>query len=445
MALIDSTGKAVEVHLPYRARWYQHELEVAMQTKKRAFLLYHRRAGKDIACWNFTILKSITDIPGIYYYILPTYAQGKKVIWNGINETGMRLLDYIPRELVESMNSTEMLIKLRNGSQIQVVGSENFDSLRGTNPRGVVFSEYAMQNPKMYYEIISPILRKNNGWAIFNTTPMGKNHAYDLWNIATASDAWYTKRLTIDDTHLLTRDQIEEERAEGKTEEIILQEYYCSFARGIDGTYYGRAMSKAFDEGRITRVPYDSALEVHTAWDLGYTDPTAMWYFQVTPGGEVHVIDYYECAHEGIEHFVKVVKSKPYIYGSHILPHDAKAHEKAFGMSAAERVRELGIKPIVLENIRIADGVQAVRSMLDRCWWDAKKCAEGIKHLENYRKNYSEALRSYTDKPIHDAHSHAADAFRYAALGIKGTQKKKGAMTAEEAQQAWQRNILNRG
>jgi hypothetical protein len=197
-----------EVTWPYKPRWYQQIFRDAMKKYKRLFLLYHRRTGKDIACFNELAIRAILDTPGTYYYVLPTYSQGKKVIWKGITEDGRRIIDFIPKELKAKVNQSEMIIELQNGSMIQVVGSEQYDSLRGTNPKGVVFSEYAMQDPRCWTEIISPVLLKNGGWAIFNTTPLGRNWAYDLWKMAESSSEWFTHKLTVEDTGLITEKQL---------------------------------------------------------------------------------------------------------------------------------------------------------------------------------------------------------------------------------------------
>jgi len=431
-----------QLNLPYRPRPYQSEFENAMFSgKRRAFLLYHRRCGKDIACFNFLINCAITD-GGLYYYILPTYRQAKRVIWDGIDESGKRLLDFLPKELIDGKpNNTEMKVRLFNGAMIQMVGSENYDALRGTNPSGVVFSEYAMQDPRAWTEVISPILAKNGGWAVFNTTPLGKNHAYDLWMMAKKSDDWYTQKLTIEDTNLIPRSVIDREIAEGKSEEIIQQEYYCSFARGIDGCYYGRLMSKADDNGRITRVPYQLDLPVHTAWDLGIGDSTSIWWYQVTPGGEIHFLEYYENAGEALQHYVGVVSSKDYLYGKHFFPHDVKARELGAGISREEQLRKMHLKPSLVPKHTVDDGHQSVRAILPRSWFDATKCKEGIKHLENYRKHYSDKLRCFTDRPLHDEHSHGADAMRYAAISIMRPQRSK--MTKERAAQMYNQYTPN--
>jgi phage terminase large subunit len=424
----------VKVTISYRPRPYQAIFEQAMLAgKRRAFLLYHRRAGKDIACWNFLINCALEDRPGLYFYVLPTYTQGKRVIWDGIDESGTKLLHFIPKDLIVGKpNSTEMKLNLINGSMIQIVGAENYDALRGTNPKGVVFSEYAMQDPRAWTEVISPILAKNDGWAVFNTTPLGKNHAFDLWQMAERSENWFTQKLTVDDTNLIPRSVIDTEILEGKPEEIIQQEYWCSFDRGVDGTYYGRLISKAWDDGRICSVPYDPSLDVDTSWDLGVGDSTAIWFFQQTPGGEVHFIDFYENTGEGLAHYVSVLREKDYLYGKHYLPHDVKARELGTGASREEMLRKLRVKPTIVPKLSIDDGIQAVRSILPRSWFDKTKCATGINHLENYRKAYSNKLRSYLDRPLHDDASNASDSLRYCSLAIaKGA---KSGMTEADAE-----------
>ena len=425
-----------DVTWPYEPRWYQQQLREAMHTKKRAFLLYHRRAGKDIACFNELAIRAITDTPGTYYYVLPTYSQGKKVIWKGITESGSRIIDFIPKELKSKTNIAEMNIELVNGSMIQVVGSEQYDSLRGTNPKGVVFSEYAMQDPRCWTDIISPILLKNGGFAIFNTTPMGRNHAYDLWKMAEGSKDWYTQKLTVEQTGLITQAQLDQEIAEGKSPEIIQQEYFCSFSKGLDGTYFGALLNDARDQGRICHVPVDENLPVHTAWDLGIGDSTSIIFYQLVPGGEIHFVDYYENSGEALSHYVSVLHKKNYLYADHNFPHDVKARELGTGCTREETLRKLGVKPRIGERLPLEDGIQNFRSILPRCWFDDEKCGIAVKHLDNYRKHFSDKLRCFVDRPLHDTHSHCADAFRYAAVAIV---KNSGSssMTASNAAELW--------
>jgi hypothetical protein len=423
----------IEILDDYKPRWYQIEFEKAMFSGyRRAFLLYHRRAGKDYSCWMLTIYAACRDVPGIYYYILPTYNQGRKVIWDGMDESGKRFLDYVPKQFIEGQpNSSEMKIRLKNGSLIQIVGSDNPDAIRGTNPKGVVLSEYAMQDPRIWSEILSPILLKNGGWAVFNTTPMGKNHAWKLWDDMRDSKTWFRQKLTIEDTGLITQEQIDQERAEGRSEEIIQQEYYCSFARGTEGAYYARIMGKMDDEGRICRVGYDPCALVNTAWDCGFGDSTSIIWYQVI-GTEVRIIDYYESQGEGLAHYVRVIQSKGFAYGQHFLPHDAAAGHFQTGMTGINKLWELGLKGIALPREDFDVGIEETRSMLSHCYIDKDKCKVLIQCLQSYHKKFNDKMQIYSDTPQHDWSSHAADATRYLAMALKLYGKGVGSLTKDK-------------
>lgn len=421
----------------YKPRWYQQQFEDAMfKGCRRAFLLFHRRAGKDFSCWMFMINCALSDQPGIYYYIFPTYAQAKKVIWDGLDESGTRFIDYIPKECISGKpNSSEMKIRLINGSLIQVIGSDNPDAIRGTNPKGVILSEYASQDPRIWSEIISPIFARNNGWAVFNTTPAGRNHAWELWKMANEAQNkknWYTHKLTVEDSvDIITKEAIEKERQEGRSEETIQQEYYVSFARGVEGAYYARLMSRAENDRRICNVAYDESALVHSAWDCGFGDSTAIIFYQ-TIGSEVHLIDYYESHGEGLSHYVKILQSKPYAYGKHYLPHDAGAGHFQTGMTGINKLHELGVKAICLPREDFDIGIEEGRSLLSHCYIDQTKCKYLIECLQSYHKKYNDKLGVYSETPVHDKHSHGADAFRYLAMAHKMYGKGIGGLTKDK-------------
>lgn len=413
----------------YHPRDYQKEFEnVMFNGKRRAFLLYHRRAGKDFSCFMFTIYCALRDLPGVYFYIFPSYTQGKKVIWDGIDESGKRLLDYIPKDLIDGKpNQTEMKLRFTNGSIIQVIGSDNPDAIRGTNPKGVVLSEYALQDPRIWTEVLSPILVKNNGWAVFNTTPQGRNHAYDLWDNAQGSLYWFCQKLTIEDTGLISKEAIEREKQEGRSEEIVQQEYYCSFDRGVDGSYYGRLIAKLRNEGRIGNVHYEPRSSVSTYWDCGYGDSTAIIFGQ-TVGTEFRIIDYYENHGEGLPHYIKMVNEKPYVYDMHYFPHDAGSGSLQTGQTLQKIAQDLGLKNTVLPRDDFEVGIEAARSLLAICYIDQRKCKQLIRCLESYHKQFNDKMNVYSNTPVHDQFSHGSDAFRYAAMarqryGNNGGQK----------------------
>lgn len=389
--------------------------------KKRAVWIAHRRAGKDKTLLNYTIKKMFERI-GTYYYFLPTYAQAKKIIWDGIDGAGVKFLDHFPVEVVRKNNATDMKVELVNGSVFQLIGTDKIDSIMGTNPVGCVFSEYSLQNPKAW-DLIRPILRENGGWAVFNYTPRGKNHGYDLYLMAKDNPEWFCQVLTIKDTvSVISEADIEKERAEGMDEDLIQQEYYCSFTAAVTGAYYAKQIQQAEDDTRITTVPYDTKIAVDTWWDLGIGDSTVIWFTQ-TVGKEIHVIDYYENNGEGLPHYAKYLQSLPYVYGRHNAPHDIEARELGTGKSRLEVAKTLGIAFKVVPNLSVDDGIEAVRGILNRCWFDKAKCKTGLHALREYHKEYDEKKKVFKSYPCHDWSSHAADAIRYFAVGFKDVEK----------------------
>jgi hypothetical protein len=405
----------------FKPRDYQLPIFDAIENKhyRRVLAILPRRAGKDICGFNLCIRAALAKI-GVYYYIFPTYSQAKKVIWDSITNSGMRFLDYIPEELVYSKNSQEMKIRFVNGSLLQLVGSDNYDSLMGTNPRGVVFSEYALQDPRAY-QFIRPILAANDGWALFLSTPRGKNHLWELYNIAQHSSQWFCYKLTIEDTHHIPLYEIEREKAEGiMSDDLIQQEYYTSFTMGVEGSYYAKYLDTMRIKGQIGMVPWENAFKVHTAWDLGIRDSTTIIFFQ-TIGQTVRLIDCYENSKEGLEHYIKIVDQKPYTYGKHIAPHDIQVREFTSGMSRIEKARQLGVTFTVASNLTVEDGIESVRSCLSKSWIDEKACAPLLRALGNYRQEYDIKKRVYKSQPLHDWSSHFADCMRYLAISLPKT------------------------
>ena len=184
-----------------------------------------------------------------------------------------------------------------------------------------------------------------------------------------------------------------------------------------DGAYYAMEMRDAKSSGRIGFVPYEPSLGVITSWDLGIGDSTSIWFFQVT-GAEIRVIDYYENNGVGLDHYARVLQEKGYVYSEHILPHDVQVKELGSGKSRIETLDNLGIRPITIApKLGVDDGIQASRSIIPRCWFDAEKVERGIDCLRQYHREYNEANKSWQGRPKHDWASHGADAFRYFAVG----------------------------
>lgn len=411
------------IHLnKFKPRSYQIPFFRAMEIDgyTRAVLNWHRRSGKDFGVFNFCI-RALQRRVGAIYYIFPTYSQGKKALWDAIDNEGRRILDNIPASLIESQNSTEMKIKFTNGSLFQIVGSENYNSLMGTNPMGVVFSEYALQDPAAY-QYIRPILMANGGWVVFVSTPRGKNHFYNIYETARCNpEQWYCSKQTIEDTGVISLEQIEEEiRLGTMSEDLVQQEFYCSFDLGVEGAYYTKYLDRMRVNGQIGNVPWEPGYKVHSSWDLGVRDSTCIILYQIV-GQTVRIIDCYEGKDVGLEHYIKVIQQKPYVYGKHFAPHDIGVREFTSGLARIDTARNMGINFTIAPNLSIQDGIEAVRTKLNKIWIDEVKCKPLIKALESYRKEYDSKLMTYKENPRHDWASHWADAMRYLALTLGKT------------------------
>lgn len=408
------------ITLPYN--WTPRDYQLPYLRKidtggiKRAIHVWHRRAGKDLTDFNFTIKKAYQH-KGVYWHIFPTYNQGRKAIWEGMTSSGVSYLSYIPQELIVSINKQEMSVHFDNGSIWRIVGADNINSIVGAGPRGVVISEASLQSPKVW-EYVEPMLLENGGWAIFNGTPRGENHFYDLVEMAKGNNNWYVDIKTINDTKVVTPEQIEELRRQGRPEEIIQQEYYCSFAGSIHGAYYADQLLRAERELRICSVPVEDGLLTYTAWDLGINDSTAIWFYQVV-GKEIRFIDYYEASGEGLAHYVALLAQKGYHYGAHYAPHDIEVRELGTGKSRLEAAKKLGIDFKIAPKLSVMDGINAVRGLLSRCWFDKIKCKQGIQALKQYKKDWDDKGQRFSDHPLHDWASNGADAFRYACVSFQ--------------------------
>lgn len=426
---------ASELDLTFQPRKYQLPIIKALnEGTKRAVWVVHRRGGKDVTAFNWCIMQLLLNPAWTAFHILPTYSQAKKVIWDSSTNDGQRILDYIPKEVIESKNGHEMKIRFTNGSMYQLIGSDNIDSLVGTNPKIIIFSEYAIQSPSAW-EYLRPILDVNKGYALFISTPRGKNHFYDLVCMAKSNPNWYCEVLSVKDTGVLNEQDIDSIREEGVSDELIQQEYYCSFNRGVEGSYYGRLIERAREEKRICSIPYETRSPVHTAWDIGFGDSTSIVFWQEI-GGELRIIDFYEAQGEGIAHYAKIMQGKPYVYGTHYLPHDGASGSIQTGRTLQDVAYEQGIKTTILpREMDIQIGIEAVRSLLSIAYIDENKCRHLIKCLENYHKKYNEKTQAYFESPLHDWTSHAADSCRYMANARIQFGRGPGSMTPDKLNQ----------
>lgn len=302
-----------------------------------------------------------------------------------------------------------------------------------------MLDEFADFDPRAWSEVIRPALADRRGFAVFIGTPKGHNAFYDQWVKAQSDPEWYTLMLKASETMpandelaekygrdwaaeqgLLLSEEVAQMRSGDLTDEEYDQEFECSFEAAVKGTYYGKHMAKAHSEGRITGVPYDPAAQVWTSWDLGIRDATAIWFAQYV-GREIHFIDYLENTGVDLGFYVRQIKDKPYVYAGHIVPHDAQAKELGTGKTRLEVLESLGLQGLRVATIhRVEDGINAVRTILPRSWFDAKKCQRGVHALTLYRSDYDEQLKTVNPRPIHDWTSHAADSIRYFAMANRG-------------------------
>lgn len=399
------------VVIPYEPRPQQLKIHEALDQNRFAVAVAHRRLGKTVAAVNQLIKKAILcerQRPR-YGYIAPTYRQGKAVAWD--------YLKYFTAPIpgVE-VNESELRVDFL-GRQIRIYGADNPDSMRGLYFDGVVPDEVGLMPAKTWPEVLRPALADREGWALFLGTPNGKNHFYDLAQLAKKGNGWAYLEFKASDTEILVKTELEEARRSMTADEYA-QEFECSFEASVRGAIYSEELRRAREGKRICRVPYDRMGLVSTFWDLGVGDSTAIWFAQMI-NREVRLIDYYENSGVGLDHYVGILKTRGYSYGQHVAPHDIEARELTTGRSRKEAAQQLGINFEVCPNLRIEDGINAARLIFDRCWFDEEKTVQGREALMNYRWDYNQRIDEYKPVPVHDWASHGADAFRIMALTVK--------------------------
>ena len=410
----------MQVKIPYKPRALQSEMHKNL--KRWNVLVMHRRFGKTVFAVNHMIKHALTcPLPRPRVALIaPTFTQAKRISWDYVKHYA----GVIPGV---TFNETELRADFPNGGRIMLLSGENPDALRGIYLDLCVFDEYGMQNPRVWGEVVRPALSDREGSAIFLGTPAGHNHFFDILQQAKeqseeGSDQWYWKIAKASETKVVKELELDAAKVQ-MTPEQYEQEYECSFTAAIIGAYYGKLLAALDDDNRITRVPYDPGLPVHTAWDLGINDSTAIWFAQVYRGGAVNVIDYYENSGVGLDHYAEVLRKKDYHCGDHLAPHDIEVRELGSGKSRLETAFGLGIRFKVIPKMKIADGINAARMLIPKCYFDREKCAEGLEMLRQYRQEWDDRKRMFRDQPRHDFTSHSADAFRYLALGLENRTK----------------------
>lgn len=420
------------IRLPHK--WVPRDYQMAGWTAlergiKRGIWVWPRRHGKDDAALHWTATAAFRQV-GTYWHMLPEASQARKAIWEAVNpKTGKRRIDEaFPPSIRATTKSQDMFIRFVNGSTWQVVGSDNYNSLVGAPPIGVVFSEFAIANPTSW-AFIRPILRENGGWALFVSTPRGRNHLANMFEAYESDPEWFVQKLTAKETGVFTARQLDAERKDyireyGRTMGLSLfrQEYLCSFDAAIPGAYYGPDIEEAESEGRICAVPVEKQTPVHTAWDLGRNDQTVIWFFQVV-GREIHLVDYYANSGVGLDHYAGIVKERGYHYGDHYFPHDVEVQELGAPAPRKETLRNFGIKVRTLKRESVEDRIQAVRNILSRCWFDKDRTYDGYNALRQYRRIWDDKRKVFQDRPYHDWASDPADAFGYMAQALRTAER----------------------
>jgi len=397
------------IEIAYKPREQQLAIHDLMDSKRFGVVVAHRRMGKTVSAINHLIKDAILNQKEAprYAYIAPTYGQAKRVAW-----------DYLVKyaePLGGSQNITELRVDFW-GRRVQLYGSDNPESLRGQYFDGVILDEIGDQNPKIWTDIVRPALADRKGWCLFIGTPKGHNHFKELRDRAEKEDGWGLLEFKASETGVV--DEVELKAARNEMgEDKYRQEFECSFDAAVEGSYYGQILNELEDKKHMQEIPWEELSRTFTAWDLGMGDSTSIWVAQLV-GTEIRLIDYYENHGVGLDHYVKWIKDNDYSKAEHILPHDVRVRELGTGKSRLEMLEEAGLEIKIAPRMSLDDGIQAVRRILPRCWFNVPKVQTGLNCLRNYRRDYDEKRKIFYERPLHDWSSHGSDSFRYLALGL---------------------------
>lgn len=392
--------------------------------KRWTVVVAHRRCGKTVAmCADLVIGALETALPKPQFaYMAPQRDQAKRVAWTYLKDLTRPMWSKPP-------NESELKITVNNGhggeSTIYVAGADNYDALRGMYFDGVVLDEVGQIRPSAWYKVLRPALSDRRGWAIFAGTPAGKNMFWNLREEARLNpDTHQLLELPASKTGIIHPDELRDAKVQ-MTPEAFEVEYECSFDAAVPGAYYAKQIGEAYEQGRIGAFPVDKDLPVHLVADLGFTDSCSWWGWQETPDG-YRVVEFMEDDNQPIKHYIDWVKSRPYKVGKVWLPHDARAKSLQTGKSIIEQFLASGITPQIVTEMSLQDGIEAARLILPDCYFDETVTYDGVDHLRAYMREWDERTQTYRNKPKHDQHSHASDAFRYLALAARKKMRKTG-------------------
>jgi len=408
-----------EVRIRFPARDYQKPvIEWFRNGGKRACEVWHRRAGKDRTA-TFIESELACKRVGLYWHALPEYAQARRVIWDAITKDGKKLIDVsFPPEIVKKKHEHEMKLELINGSIWQPVGADNFNSLVGSNPVHVTYSEYALMNPQAR-EYLRPIIAENDGSELFISTARGYNHFYDLAQFAKDSPLWHYSLLTVNDTGVIPQEVLEEEQ-KTMPEELYRQEFLCDFSAANVGAILGGWVEQAEKDGRVADDvefdPLGAGLVISS--DIGRRDTATWWFWQPRADGFA-LVDYDEDSGLDADEWTDRLEER--LAGRKVtniwLPHDARA--KTF--SAKYSAIEIFLKRFGPEVMRIVpltgkgDRINAGRKVMPHCWFAKTACAKGLAGLRAWSFEWNQDTRQFSREPKHDWASHPGDGFSYGA------------------------------
>ena len=402
-----SNAKNHELSIDYEPR--ECFIPFHQRSSRFAAMVCHRRAGKTVACVHELIIRALYTKKkrAKYAYVGPFRQQAKEIAWEYLKNGTENIRKGAPRE-------SDLRVTLPNDSTITIYGADNPDALRGLYFDGIILDEYGDCKPTLWGEVILPTLLDRRGWAVFIGTMRGKNHFYQTLERAKKEDSWHYMCLKASESGILSEEDLREARAE-MTEAQFQQEMECDAEAAIQGTYYANIISKMEGDGRIGSYPVDRNEQVHVSADLGYTDSTAFWFWQLDKDGPI-LIDYHEADSQPLEYYFTMLSEKGYDYADIWLPHDAKATSFQTGRSTAEQFIEQGLPCRVVPKLAVQHGIDAGRLILPSCRIDRERCYPGIEALRAYRRQFNQKTQQYANTPLHDWSSNGADAFRYMSL-----------------------------
>jgi len=440
-----NTKRIILPHNNFQFRPYQARVDNFIRHGGQfVYSVWHRKSGKDAGMLH-TELKQMLREPGSYFHFFPTTKAAKDALIKGVNpHTRLNCIEEVfPTELIDSFNKTELTLQLKRsvgGANITFGGFENYDSLVGANPKGIVMSEFAVSNKaSLAYEKFYPQILNSKGFMALITTPRGKNHAYELWENVKNNPKWLCTEVPASISGVYTDEELRDakqhyidSRGEKHGTAIFNQELMVDWMQAVSGSYYYEFIERARQEKRIidnfNDIPFfreiveNETYETIVSFDLGMSHPTIIWVGKVV-NGKVFVIDFYRNHGKGADHYMEWIRTNyPYVT-SLVMPHDIRVREWGSGKSRVETVRAHGYKINIAPELSIEDGINAVKETFPLLYFNNKLCYSGIDDLIAYHQDYNETNDVFKYYPANDSSVDTADCFRYFCSYIKADKK----------------------